>query len=158
VVKATTPSQAVAAVAGRVGAIEDVDTVNFPGLDGIPAWRGGEIGAEKVAQQKPVAVDQRAGGLEGMHVAKGEQSILVADKTFTDQQIGLVFDYVFAVGGVDCRELGGRDMGVECDGLAFQGGLVPGDRDGIQFIGVCGNAGQQQAADNKTLHETPISS
>ena len=129
-------AQAVAAVTGRVGTVENLHPVDFPGLYHIPAGSRAKVGTEKITEQQTVAVNQCARGLEVVHIAEGKQAVAVADKAFPYHQVGLVLDHVFAVGSVDVRHLVSGDLTAQPHRLTVQrgGGLADGNR--FQFVGV----------------------
>ncbi len=110
-------SQRVAGQGRGVGTVEHVDVLDLGRCDDRPARREAEIGAEQVAQQQAVGIDECARRLARAGSPHGEDRVVVADEALPHGEVRRVLQRPFAGGDVD------RAKGVRVDAETRAGGI-----------------------------------
>ena len=128
------PAHGVAAVARRIGAVDDVELPDLCGPHHIPFRREVPPVAEEVGDDKPVDEDQGPGALDGVGAPQGDHRVVVAGEALPDEEVGRVLHQVFDIDGVHGPELGLAEGDRKAPGLDGDGLVALADDDhGVDF-------------------------
>ena len=95
----------IAGIAGRIGAIDDIELARLGGADDSPGGREGEAVAEKIGDDEAVDHHQRPRALRGVGAANACHGIVVAEETRAHEDVRRIFDQILDIGRINCREL-----------------------------------------------------
>ena len=129
----------VAAVARRVGSVDDVELPDFRRADDVPLRREVEPVAEEIGNDKPIDEDQGPGALDGVGAPQGDHRVVVAGEALPDEEVGRVLHQVFDIDGVHRPEFGLAERDRQSPGLDGDGFVALSDDDDRVNLGGFGD-------------------